>query len=271
MYFASLIRPIQPNMLLITFKISFSYTFGFILTNWAFSIVSAGFAETIKSGEPISTVLIGLCFFREVSSLKTYLTLLPICAGVGLSCYHNDSFNLLGFLLAAGSNIFFSSRAVLAKMMAVSQPETFDELNLFSKISSIGLLFLLPITICTELNQIISYYRLNIYSRYDTNILLESSSQSLKSSSLGYLIGLLFINGIMFACYNLMSYVVLKKTDLLTHSVLNVFRRVFIIMITSAYFGLTISILNMIGIFVAVIGVMLFGYFKTGEKAKSYL
>eukprot|EP01035_Chromulina_nebulosa_P032989 gene32989-44136_t len=81
-------KPMIQQVQSILLQISASYTFGFVLTNCAFSIVSTSFAETVKSAEPISTTLIGLLFFKERNATLTYLTLLPICFGVGISCFH---------------------------------------------------------------------------------------------------------------------------------------------------------------------------------------
>lgn len=243
-------------------QISFSYTFGFILTNSAFSIVSAGFAETIKSAEPLSTVMIGFILLKEVNSAKTYSTLIPICLGVGLSCYHNEDFNVYGFLLAAASNVCFSGRAVLAKKLHVNYPDSLDEINLFAYISLIGLVFLIPITAMYEGSALLDLYHTSG----------ENADLNLNNSIFAGSFSTLFlINGSMFAVYNLMSYVVLKHTDLVTHSVLNCFRRVFIIVFTSLYFGLHLSLFNMTGISIAVLGVMLFGYFRAAEKAKPLL
>jgi drug/metabolite transporter (DMT)-like permease len=93
--------------------------------------VSASFAETVKAGEPISSVLIGLFFFHEGTTLPTYLTLIPICLGVGVSSMQDVSFDILGFLAAAASNICFSSRAVLTKYMFKTQHHGFmDEVSI---------------------------------------------------------------------------------------------------------------------------------------------
>jgi uncharacterized membrane protein (DUF373 family) len=61
---------------------------------------------------------------------------------------------------------------------------------------------------------------------------------------------------------------VLGRTDLVTHAVLNVFRRVFIILFTSYYFALTLSTLNAFGVGLAVLGVLMFSYSKSQEKNK---
>merc|ERR1712196_39254 len=94
-----------------------SYSLGFILTNMAFSKTSASFAETVKASEPLTSVLFGYMIYSEYLSMQTYLTLVPICVGVATSCVSTDAFNLSGFLLAFASNIFFSGRAVLSKLL----------------------------------------------------------------------------------------------------------------------------------------------------------
>lgn len=76
---------------------------------------------------------------------------------------------------------------------------------------------------------------------------------------------LLICNGVAFTTYNLMSYIILKRTDLITHSVVNVFRRVFTIFFTAVYFQVELNGANVTGVAVAVIGVLLFAYFKSRE------
>ncbi len=232
-----------------------------------FPTVSAGFAETIKSGEPISTILIGLFFFNEGTTVRTYLTLVPICLGVGLSCYHNEDFNVLGFVLAASSNVCFSSRAVLAKKLSIAHPDVTDEVNLFASISLYGLVALVPITAFMEGRQLASLW----IAQVQPQGYMQSAQDAQSALDLVHVSTLLLLNGSMFAVYNLMSYVVLRHTDLVTHSVLNVFRRVFIILFTSYYFGIVLSTFNMGGIGIAVAGVILFGYFRSTDKPKSYL
>jgi uncharacterized membrane protein len=82
---------------------------------------------------------------------------------------------------------------------------------------------------------------------------------------LGTLVLLLFLNGVMYSAYNLASFLVLGQVELVAHAVLNAFRRVFIILFTSYYFGVHLSLLNIFGVLLAVLGVMLFGYSRARE------
>ena len=183
----------------------------------------------------------------------TYFSLVPICLGVGISCIDGSSsrvgetFNFLGFLNASISNLCFSSRAVISKQLFAyckGYNYQIDETELFSSISRIGLIILVPTAILVEF--------------YDIYALFHQSNWI----TFFYIIRLFILNGIAYSTYNLVSFLVLSRTDLITHAVLNVFRRVFIIMFTSWFFKVEITYLNGIGVGVAVLGVLLFAFSK---------
>jgi uncharacterized membrane protein len=158
--------------------------------------------------------------------------------------------------LAALSNLGFSSRAVLTKRLNTAHPDAIDDINLFFKISLYGLVLLIPITLLFEGTAIAEILKQSVYEK----------SASSTDFNLFLFLFLLLLNGCLFATYNLTSYVVLRKTDLITHSVLNAFRRVFIIIFTTIYFNSSLSIMNLFGIFLAITGVVLFGYFRSNDK-----
>jgi solute carrier family 35 protein E1 len=210
--------------------ISSQYTLGFIFTNISFSLVSVSFAETIKSGEPITSVIIGYLLLNEQNNTKTYISLLIICIGVGISCMNDYNFNIYGFIFALLSNICFSARAVYTKILYKQYSNCFTEINFFHHISKIGIYILLPLVIIFEYNTFITI----IYS--------------IKFITLIKIIFLIIMNGICFTAYNLLSYLVLKRVQfLITHAVLNVFRRVVIILFTAFYFKVPLTILNIFG------------------------
>lgn len=267
LWFSKSLKPIQLSSRHLIYQIGVSYTLGFVFTNIAFSIgndtatthnqflksfivyaVSASFAETVKSGEPITSIIIGLFYFKEDSSLLTYSTLIPICLGVGVSCVNNDSFNIMGFLAAAASNVFFSTRAVVTKHMFRLHPGSIDEVSLFAHISRIGLFILVPLVVFWEGPEFVA----------------RTSDPNFNMLNLMWLV---IVNGLAYSCYNLFSFLVLARTDLVTHAVLNVFRRVVIILFTAFYFGVHLSPLNLVGVGMAVAGVLLFGYSKERDKA----
>ena len=241
-----------PSVILVV-SIGVTYTLGFILTNMAFSKVSTSFAETVKASEPLTSVLFGYIFYSEFLSVKTYLTLIPICIGVATSCMSSDVFNWVGFSLAMGSNAFFSARAVLSKVLMRSHPDAMNEITLFTHISFVGILLVLPFACLFDFLPIIN----------------ESIEENLKNegSISSFTLSILYIcNGIAYTTYNLMSFLVLVRTNIATHAVLNVFRRVFIIVFTAMYFRNHLSTLNMLGILLSIMGVLLFNRVKDSVR-----
>lgn len=222
--------------------VGLSYCAGFLLTNLSFSLVSANFAETIKAGEPISSVLLGYVVMHQAYSPFSYGCLVLICLGVGLSCVGVDEFSAWGFLCAVASNFCFSYRAVLAKQLSVLFPGEVDELTLFSRIAVTGCAVMLPLTLLLEGKSIWA-------------LLIAAQERGV---SAGSLLPLLLFNGAAYCAYNLLSFFVLNRTDIIVHAVLNVFRRMVIIVLTAYFFHVRVSSLNAAGVALALCGVLLF-------------
>ena len=128
-------------------RLSTSYTFGFMFTNVGFSLSSAPFVETVKSSEPISTVLLAYLLLGEVDSLPTYLCLVPIVAGVAAASMGDMSFSMAALLVVQASNMCFSSRSVFAKRLRRSFPAAAvsqSDVELFFYVSLFGLLLIAP-------------------------------------------------------------------------------------------------------------------------------
>lgn len=202
--------------------------------------MNTSFVETIKSSEPVTSVLLGYLIVNEISSYSTYLTLIPICFGVGLSCFSDYSFHLLGFIFALLSNVCFSYRAVIAKQLSVISHMPIDEIQLFSSISVIGLIIVFPLTLFLESYNISNY--------------LESHP----SLSIWWVFGWCAVNGTAYTSYNILSFFALNRSDIITHAVLNVFRRVVIIASSIIFFQIHVTSINLLGIFLAIVGVVLF-------------
>jgi solute carrier family 35, member E1 len=81
------------------------------------------------------------------------------------------------------------------------------------------------------------------------------------------LAGLVISNGLAYTCYNTMSFLVLTRTNMVTHAILNCMRRVFIIVFTCYYFDVKLSNTNLAGVGIAVAGVVFFGIFKSRKQA----
>ena len=234
------------------YKTAISYAAGFVFTNMAFSVTTASMAETIKSTEPISSVVLGYFILNEVESIGTYASLVPVCVGVAVSCINDQSFNSFGFSCAAASNICLSLRAVWGKKIMKQYPRKFDEIKMFGAISFIGLCIITPVALIKDGPKL-----------YDKFIIGFDSSFIAGRFEL---VILFICNGLAYTCYNLMSFFVLTRINLATHAVLNCFRRVWIIIFTCYYFQIPISNTNLAGVGIAVTGVIGFAYTRSINK-----
>jgi hypothetical protein len=163
------------------------------------------------------------------------------------------------------SNFFFSYRAVLAKKLYLVFPSRLDEVALFSRIASTGLLLLLPLTAAWEGRDICSRLLLLWPAAGEAHDLVPSSTNTNTGSSTGSsgegaggLLLLLLFNGAAYFSYNVLSFLVLRRTDVIVHAILNVCRRMAIIVFTAHYFSVHISLLNAAGVVLALCGVLLF-------------
>jgi drug/metabolite transporter (DMT)-like permease len=250
-------KPLSSQFTFYLYHIGVSYTFGFIFTNISFSLVNTSFAETIKSSEPVSSVILGYYLLNEVASTWTYLTLLPICLGVALACLADYNFHLYGFLFALLSNFCFSYRAVIAKQLyhlaltlsassqtskATTQDSSLDEIQLFHSISLIGVVIVTPFTVFLEAH----------------SILERVSADSFTMQTRLFVAMCCLINGVGYTMYNVLSFYALRRSDVITHAVLNVFRRVVIITSSIFFFHVRVTPLNLCGIVLAIFGVVAF-------------
>lgn len=155
-------------------------------------------------------------------------------------------FSVICFVCPVISNFCFSYRAVLAKQLSVQFPGEVDELTLFYHISTTGCALMLPLTIIMEGRGIFS--------------LLTRHADSEMSG--GMLLLLLIFNGITYCAYNVLSFFVLYRTDLIIHAILNVCRRMTIIVFTACFFQVHVTPLNALGVALALCGVLLFSMKK---------
>lgn len=224
------------------------YMLGFVFTNAALSLAGAPFVETVKAAEPISTVALAAALLGERESLGSYLSLLPVCAGVGMASMGGDSFNTGAFVLSLLANIGFSARAVLAKRLRGVQAGGGgggDDVRLFFAVSVQGAMMLLPAAVLI-----------------DGGTLLAAPT----GFAWGAYVAHLALNGLAYSVYNLLSFMVLSRVNVATHAVLNAVRRLLMIIFTSYYFGELRTTLNSVGVVVAVGGVCL--YALAGNAAR---
>jgi drug/metabolite transporter (DMT)-like permease len=225
-------------------------------------IVTAPFVELVRAMESITTMFLGHFFLTERPSLRCLFTLIPTCGGIALSCNNTEHFSIIGFIALCGSNFFFSARSVAARYLQQSSSTKLEPVNLFAEVSLYGLLVLVPITVIAESSVILKTaqgYGLG----GETGTYNPDPQQY---AQLQHLLVMVLTNGLAFAICNALSFVVLARTDLLTHCVLNVLRRVVAIFTGSVYFHVPLNAANISGVTISIGGVLLYTYFKYADR-----
>ncbi|KAL5793207.1 hypothetical protein ACOSP7_001801 [Xanthoceras sorbifolium] len=224
-----------------------AHTLGNLLTNVSLGNVNVSFTHTIKAMEPFFTVLLAALFLSERPTLWVVFSLVPIVGGVALASFTEVSFNWIGFISAMASNVTNQSRNVLSKKFMVSTEDTLDNINLFSVITVISFILLVPAAIFKEGLKFTPSYLRSIASQ-------GSNIRELCVRSL--------LAGICLHGYQQVSYMILQKVSPVTHSVANCVKRVVVIVSSVIFFQTAVSPINSLGTAVALAGVFLYSRTK---------
>jgi len=229
------------------------YTLGFALTNASFGAVNASFVDTVKAGEPITTVLLAFVFLaNERMTWPVLLSLLPIVGGVAISSMAEASASALGLAYALGANVCFSSRSIAAKLVGKHMAGRMDGANLFVHVNRLGVLVLIPAVLALE------------------GPALRDVVHTFPRERLVAVARLFAFNGVMYYLNNQMNFLVLEKVDTLTHGIINCGRRVANILFAIMWFGNKVTFFNGTGISLALAGGFLYVRAKMADaKAKA--
>ena len=88
------------------------FTINIAMSNVSLGMVSVPFHQIMRSTTPVFTILIHRVFFARTYETKTYLSLLPLIAGVGLTTYGDYTFTMLGFVCTLGGAVLAAIKTV---------------------------------------------------------------------------------------------------------------------------------------------------------------
>ncbi|KAG9145842.1 hypothetical protein Leryth_023780 [Lithospermum erythrorhizon] len=234
--------------------LSVTHTLGNLLTNISLGKVAVSFTHTIKAMEPFFTVVLSALLMGESPSIWVVASLLPIVGGVALASFTEASFNWIGFGSAMASNLTNQSRNVFSKKLLVKKEDTLNNINLFSIITIISFVLLVPIAFLIDGIQLTPSYLQNVE-------LLGLSTKQLFLRAL--------FSGFCFHMYQQVSYMILQVVSPVTHAVGNSVKRVVVIASSVIFFQTPVSPINSLGTSLALAGVYLYSRAKRmNSKAK---
>jgi len=260
------------------------YTVGFVFVNAGYVVVNVSLAETLRSAEPIFSVLFAKLWLKEefISSL-TLLSLVPIVLGGAFSSGGDATFNVGGLFFVCMSNTAFALRSIVTKRLkqvyagfvarasvhgsvhgANVRARRRDAINVFYEVSLIGLNWLVLGTLAIEvlIALLLSEAQQDAYSLFPHLL-------AMRGEDWRALIPLVLLNGLTYALYNQMSFLVLSFVSVVSHAVANSVRRVVTIVASVWYFRNPVSAQNAAGMTLAIAGVVLYSLSKSYDEART--
>ncbi|KAH1192427.1 Phosphoenolpyruvate/phosphate translocator 2, chloroplastic [Glycine max] len=217
-----------------------AHTMGNLLTNISLGKVAVSFTHTIKAMEPFFTVVLSALLLGEMPTFWVVSSLVPVVGGVALASMTEVSFNWIGFTTAMASNVTNQSRNVLSKKLMTNEEETLDNINLYSVITIISFLLLVPCAILVE------------GVKFSPSYLQSAASQGLNVREL-------CVRSVLAAfCFHAYQQMVSP----VTHSVGNCVKRVVVIVSSVIFFQIPVSPVNTLGTGLALVGVFLYSRAK---------
>ena len=190
--------------------------------------------------------------FRVSYSPATYLSLLPLTAGVMLACsFEMKISNIFGLICAFGSTIIFVSQNIFFKKIMPTNADSatglagapkLDKINLLYFSSSMAFLLMIPVWLYNDAGRLLNDWPI-----------------PRNGPSLPFY---LFINGTVHFAQNLLAFAILSSTSPVTYSIASLVKRIAVICLAIIWFSQNVHFIQAIGIALTAIGLWMYNNAK---------
>ncbi|GMH26811.1 hypothetical protein Nepgr_028654 [Nepenthes gracilis] len=214
--------------------------------NISLKYLPVSFNQAIGATTPFFTAVFAYLMTFKREAWLTYITLIPVVAGVVIASGGEPSFHLFGFIICIGATAARALKSVLQGILLSSEGEKLNSMNLLLYMAPVAVVFLLPATLLMEENVVGITLAL---ARDDTKIIW----YLIFNSALAYFV-------------NLTNFLVTKHTSALTLQVLGNAKGAVAVVISILIFRNPVSVTGMLGYSLTVIGVILYSEAKKRSK-----
>ncbi|KAK4042925.1 triose-phosphate transporter family-domain-containing protein [Parachaetomium inaequale] len=213
------------------------YSASLVCSNMVYLYLSVAFIQMLKAAAPVAVLLTSWAWGVEEPSLKRFLNILLIVAGVALASFGEIDFSLAGFLFQVGGIVFEAMRLVMIQVLLSGDTQKMDPL--------VSLYYYAPV--CAVMNIIIA---------------IGSEANSFNAADLataGY--GLLLLNAMVAFTLNVSSVFLIGKTSGLVMTLTGILKNILLVIISVMIWHTDISWLQFLGYAIALAGLL---YYSLG-------
>ena len=244
---------------------------GHLLSSTATAKIPVSLVHTIKGLSPLFTVLAYRIFYDIRYPQATYLSLIPLTAGVMLACSGKTSYGgqMLGVLEALLATLIFVTQNIVSKKIfnesAKAETEApgvlskkLDKLNLLCYSSGMAFVVTLPIWFWSEGITLLKDFV------HDGSLDLSNNPKAMDH---GRLTMEFVFNGVFHFAQNILAFILLSMVSPVTYSVASLIKRVFVIVMAIVWFRSPTTPIQAVGIGLTFLGLYL--YDRTSESNKA--
>ncbi|KAL0321884.1 UNVERIFIED_CONTAM: putative sugar phosphate/phosphate translocator [Sesamum calycinum] len=195
--------------------------------NISLKYLPVSFNQAIGATTPVFTAVFAYLMTLKMESWLTYVTLIPVVAGVIIAAGGEPTFHLFGFIMCLGATAARALKSVVQGILLSSEEEKVDSMNLLLYTAPLAVVLLLPVMLCMEKNVVGITLAL---AREDTRI-----------------IWLLLISSVLAYFVNLTNFLVTKHTSALTLQVLGNAKGAMAVVVSILIFKNPVSATGMLG------------------------
>ncbi|KAK4242303.1 triose-phosphate transporter family-domain-containing protein [Achaetomium macrosporum] len=213
------------------------YSASLVCSNMVYLYLSVAFIQMLKAAAPVAVLLCSWAWGVEEPSLKRFLNILLIVAGVALASFGEIDFSLAGFLFQVGGIVFEAMRLVMIQVLLSGDTQKMDPL--------VSLYYYAPV--CAVMNVIIA---------------IGSEANSFNPADLakaGY--GLLLLNAMVAFMLNVSSVFLIGKTSGLVMTLTGILKNILLVIISVMIWHTAVSWLQFLGYSIALAGLV---YYSIG-------
>ncbi|KAI9783451.1 MAG: UAA transporter [Peltula sp. TS41687] len=213
---------------------SFLYTINIALSNVSLNLVTIPFHQVVRATTPVFTLLIDVLKYGGEYSKPTYVSLIPVIAGVGFATYGDYYCTPLGFLLTLLGAVIAAVKTIVTNRIQTGTLRL-PALEILYRMGPLA--FGQSILYAYVTGEVSDFKREVFNGHLSINTFL-----------------LILINGLTSFGLNVVSFTANKKTGPLTMTVAANVKQILTIVLSTVLFRLKVGVWNTFGIFLTLLG-----------------